>query len=112
MNSPLNSHSVLHWLHECSVSAYTPFYYTFQLSLESLTTEKDGLQKNVSDIQETHDVQIKENNRRHEENLKHVQQQVGRCNTATIAATMCFFMRVGLCFLARGVMVTMHNNKN
>uniref|UniRef100_A0A673N963 Centromere protein F n=1 Tax=Sinocyclocheilus rhinocerous TaxID=307959 RepID=A0A673N963_9TELE len=43
--------------------------------LEALTTEKDGLQKNVSDIQESHDVQIKENNRRHEENLKRVQQQ-------------------------------------
>ncbi|KAF4102363.1 centromere protein F [Onychostoma macrolepis] len=48
---------------------------TYKLSLEALTTEKDGLQKNVSDIQESHDVQIKENNRRHEENLKHVQQQ-------------------------------------
>ncbi|XP_059376572.1 centromere protein F-like [Carassius carassius] len=48
---------------------------TYKLSLEALTAEKDGLQKNVSDIQESHDVQIKENNRRHEENLKHVQQQ-------------------------------------
>uniref|UniRef100_A0A671NBQ2 Centromere protein F n=1 Tax=Sinocyclocheilus anshuiensis TaxID=1608454 RepID=A0A671NBQ2_9TELE len=48
---------------------------TYKLSLEALTTEKDGLQKNVSDIQESHDVQIKENNRRHEENLKRVQQQ-------------------------------------
>uniref|UniRef100_A0A672KQ06 Centromere protein F n=1 Tax=Sinocyclocheilus grahami TaxID=75366 RepID=A0A672KQ06_SINGR len=48
---------------------------TYKLSLEALTTEKDGLQKNVSDIQESHDVQIKENHRRHEENLKRVQQQ-------------------------------------
>ncbi|XP_043118826.1 centromere protein F [Puntigrus tetrazona] len=46
-----------------------------ELSLEALTTEKDGLQRNVSEIQESHDVQIKENNRRHEENLKHVQQK-------------------------------------
>ncbi|XDV43416.1 hypothetical protein PO909_011900 [Leuciscus waleckii] len=48
---------------------------TYKLGLEALTIEKDGLQKNVSDIQESHDVQMKENNRRHEENLKHVQQQ-------------------------------------
>uniref|UniRef100_A0A8C1NYD6 Centromere protein F-like n=1 Tax=Cyprinus carpio TaxID=7962 RepID=A0A8C1NYD6_CYPCA len=48
---------------------------TYKLSLEALTTEKDGLQKKLSDIQESHDVQIKENNKRHEENLKHVQQQ-------------------------------------
>lgn len=58
------------------------FHCTFQLGLEALTIEKDGLQKNVSDIQENHEVQMKENNRRHEENLKHIQQQVGRCNIA------------------------------
>lgn len=68
---------------------YTHFHCTFQLGLEALTIEKDGLQKNVSDIQESHDVQIKENNRRHEENLKHVQQQVGRCNIVTMC--VCFF---------------------
>jgi len=51
--------------------------------MEALTIEKDGLQKNISDIQESHDAQMKENNRRHEENLKHLQQQVGRC-------TMCY----------------------
>lgn len=60
------------------------FHCTFQLGMEALTIEKDGLQKNVSDIQESHDVQMKENNRRHEENLKKLQQQVGRCNIETM----------------------------
>ncbi|KAG1971577.1 centromere protein F [Pimephales promelas] len=47
----------------------------YKLGMEALTIEKDGLQKNISDIQESHDAQMKENNRRHEENLKHLQQQ-------------------------------------
>lgn len=53
------------------------FLCTFQFSLEALTAEKDGLQKNLSVIQESHNVQLKQNNMRHEENLKRTQQQVG-----------------------------------
>ncbi|KAI7804504.1 centromere protein F isoform X2 [Triplophysa rosa] len=47
----------------------------YKVSLEALTLKKHGLEKQLSEIQETHDVQVLENNRRYEENLKQVQQQ-------------------------------------
>ncbi|XP_052009006.1 centromere protein F-like isoform X2 [Xyrauchen texanus] len=43
---------------------------TYKISLETLTSEKEELQRKLSDIQESHCAQMKENNRRHEENLK------------------------------------------
>lgn len=55
---------------------YTIFM-TLQISVEALTVEKHGLEKQLSEMQEGHDVQVQENNRRYEENLKRVQQQVG-----------------------------------
>ncbi|XP_056122271.1 centromere protein F [Rhinichthys klamathensis goyatoka] len=71
-------HNVLEINHNqltCQLQESQKQIETYKLGMEALTIEKDGLQKNISDILESHDVQMKENNRRHEENLKHVQQQ-------------------------------------
>ncbi|KAK7153193.1 hypothetical protein R3I93_011176 [Phoxinus phoxinus] len=71
-------HNVLEMNHNqliCQLQESQKQIETYKLGLEALTIEKDCLQKNVSDIQESHDVQVKEHNRRHVENLKHVQQQ-------------------------------------
>ncbi|XP_051578037.1 leucine zipper putative tumor suppressor 1-like [Myxocyprinus asiaticus] len=47
----------------------------YKLSLEAQATEKDEFQRKLRDIQESHDVKMKKNNRKHEENLSQILQQ-------------------------------------